>query len=131
MAFLLDLTDCDQCDSPEKIYEGLGLKEYEKNHLIQSNGDLTYIGQAIKSLDNLSNNNENILSICINEYDDIFILKSFILLYEIYIKFFAMNEPKNIVFQRQYVKYFDYYNHLYIYLNLIFFFFYIIHLINI
>ena len=104
-AFLLDLTDCDQCDSPEKIYEGLGLKEYEKNHLIQSNGDLTYIGQAIKSLDNLSNNNENILSICINEYDDIFILKSFILLYEIYIKFFAMNEPKNIVFQRQYGKY--------------------------
>ena len=104
-AFLFDLPNCDKCDTPEKIYEELRKKEYEKNNLMESNGDLTYSGQAIKILDNLSNNNENILSICISEYNDIFILKFLLLLYEIYIKYFAMKEPKNVVFQRQYGKY--------------------------
>ena len=104
-AFLFDLPNCDKCDTPEKIYEELRKKEYDKNNLMESNGDLTYSGQAIKILDNLSNNNENILSICISEYNDIFILKLLLLLYEIYIKYFAMKEPKNVVFQRQYGKY--------------------------
>ena len=99
------MPNCDKCDTPEKIYEELRKKEYEKNNLMESNGDLTYSGQAIKILDNLSNNNENILSICISEYNDIFILKFLLLLYEIYIKYFAMKEPKNVVFQRQYGKY--------------------------
>jgi Ca2+-binding EF-hand superfamily protein len=72
---------------------------------MENNGDLTYLGQAIKILDNLSNKNENILSICIDEYDDIFILKSLLILYDYYIQYFAMNEPKNVVFQRQYGKY--------------------------
>ena len=104
-AFLFQLENPDQCDTPEKIYNELTKKNYEKIELMENNGDLTYLGQAIKILDNLSNKNENILSICIDEYDDIFILKSMLILYDYYILYFAMNEPKNVVFQRQYGKY--------------------------
>ena len=46
---------------------------------------MKYLGQSFKILDNLSNNNENILSICIDEINDIFILKSLLLLYNTYI----------------------------------------------
>ena len=104
-AFLFDLPNPDNCDSTEKIYNELVKKEYEKINLMESNGDLTYLGQSFKILDNLSNNNENILSICVDEINDIFILKSLLLLYNTYIKYFSMNEEKNIVFQRQYGKY--------------------------
>ena len=51
-SFLFDLPNCDKCDTPEKIFEELKEKEYEKSFLMESNGDLTYIGQAIKILDN-------------------------------------------------------------------------------
>ena len=104
-SFLFDLPNPEQCDTPEKIYNELNKKKYEKTSLMESNGDLTYLGQAIKILDNLSNKNENILSICIDEFKDIFILKSLILLYDTSIKYFEMNTPKNIVFQRQYGKF--------------------------
>jgi hypothetical protein len=72
---------------------------------MENNGDLTYLGQALKIIDNLSNKNENILSISIDEFNDIFILKSLLILYDYYIQYFAMDEPKNVVFQRQYGKY--------------------------
>ena len=104
-AFLFDLPNPENCNTPEKIYSELKNKVFEKTSLMETNGDLTYLGQAIKIIDNLSNKNENILSICIDEFNDIFILKSLILLYEINIKYFAMNTPKNIVFQRQYGKF--------------------------
>ena len=103
-AFLFDL-DPDKCVGPEDIYNELLHKKYEKINLMENNGDLTYLGQAFKILDNLSNKNENILSICIDEYNDIDILKSLLILYDNYIKYFAMDEPKNIVFQKQYGKY--------------------------
>lgn len=104
-AFLFDLENPEQCDTPEKIYNELTKKNYTKIELMENNGDLKYLGQAIKIVDNLSNKNENILSICIDEYDDVFILKSLLILYDYYIQYFAMNEPKNVVFQRQYGKY--------------------------
>jgi len=104
-AFLFDLENPEQCDTPEKVYSELKRKNYQKVELMENNGDLTYLGQAIKIVDNLSNKNENILSICIDEYNDIYILKSMLILYDYYIQYFAMNEPKNVVFQRQYGKY--------------------------
>ena len=104
-SFLFDLPDADKCDTPEKIYNELLKKNYEKINLMENNGELTYLGQALKIIDNLSNKNENILSICIDEFNDIFILKSLLILYDNYIKYFSMNEPKNIVFERQYGKY--------------------------
>ena len=54
---------------------------------MENNGTLTYLGQAIKILDTLSNKNENILSICIDEYNDIYLLKIFLILYDTYIKY--------------------------------------------
>ena len=51
-SFLYDLPNPDQCDSPENIYNELKKKEYEKTNLMENNGDLTYLGQAFKILDN-------------------------------------------------------------------------------
>jgi len=104
-SFLFDLPHYEECNTPEKIYNELTKKKYEKIDLMESNGDLTYLGQAIKIIDNLNNKNENILSISIDEFNDIYILKSLLILYNNYIKYFATNEPKNVVFQRQYGKY--------------------------
>ena len=52
-------------------------RNYDKTELIENNGSLTYLGQAIKILDTLTNKTENILSYCVDEYNDIFILKFF------------------------------------------------------
>ena len=104
-SFLFDLPNPDQCLTPESIYNSLEQRNYDKNELIENNGSLTHLGQAIKILDTLTNKTENILSYCVDEYNDIFILKFFLLLYDTYIKYFAMKEEKNIVFQRQYGKY--------------------------
>ena len=104
-AFLFDLKNPDECLTPELIYNSLEQRNYSKIELMENNGSLTSLGQAIKILDTLSNKNENILSICVDEFNDIFILKFFLILYDTYIKYFAMKEEKNIVFQRQYGKY--------------------------
>ena len=104
-AFLFDLKNPDECLTPELIYNSLEERNYSKIELMENNGSLTYLGQAIKILDTLSNKNENILSICVDEFNDLFILKFFLILYDTYIKYFAMKEEKNIVFQRQYGKY--------------------------
>jgi hypothetical protein len=104
-SFLFDLPNPDQCLTPESIYNSLEQRNYDKTELIENNGSLTYLGQALKILDTLTNKTENILSYCVDEYNDIFILKFFLLLYDTYIKYFAMKEEKNIVFQRQYGKY--------------------------
>ena len=101
-SFLFDLKNPDECLTPELIYNSLEQRNYSKNELMENNGSLTSLGQAIKILDTLSNKNENILSICVDEFNDIFILKFFLILYDTYIKYFAMKEEKNIVFQRQY-----------------------------
>ena len=104
-SFLFDLPNYEQCLTPELIYNSLEQRNYSKIELIENNGSLTYLGQAIKIIDTLSNKNENILSLCVEQYDDIFLLKIFLLLYDSYIKYFAMKEEKNIVFERQYGKY--------------------------
>jgi len=104
-SFLFDLKNPDECLTPELIYNSLEQRNYSKIELMENNGSLTSLGQAIKILDTLSNKNENILSICVDEFNDIFILKFFLILYDTYIKYFAMKEEKNIVFQRQYGKY--------------------------
>ena len=104
-SFLFDLKNPEQCLTPELIYNSLEQRNYTKLELMENNGTLTYLGQAIKILDTLSNKNENILSICIDEYNDIYLLKIFLILYDTYIKYFAMKEEKNIEFQRQYGKY--------------------------
>ena len=104
-SFLFDLPNHDQCLTPELVYNSLEQRTYNKNELIENNGSLTFLGQAIKIIDNLSNKNDNILSLCVDMYNDINILKIFLDLYDTYIKYFAMKEEKNIEFQRQYGKY--------------------------
>jgi len=104
-SFLFDLPNYDQCLTPELIHNALEQRNYSKIELIENNGSLTYLGQAIKIIDTLSNKNENILSLCVEQYNDIYLLKIFLLLYDSYIKYFAIKEEKNIVFERQYGKY--------------------------
>ena len=105
-SFLFDLPNPENCITPETIYNELEQKNYKKIDLMGNNGNLTFLGQAIKIVDNLTNKNENILSLCVEEFnEDIFIIKIFLILYDNYIKYFAMKEPKNIIFQRQYGKY--------------------------
>ena len=104
-SFLFDLPDPDQCLTPELVYNALELRNYTKIELMENNGTLTFLGQAIKIVDNLSNKNENILSLCVDLYNDVYIIKLFLLLYDSYIKYFAIREEKNIEFQRQYGKY--------------------------
>ena len=104
-SFLFDLPNNEKCLTIELVYNALEQRNYTKSELMEKNGSLTYLGQAFKILDNLSNKNDNALSICVDMYNDINIIKIFINLYDTYIKYFAMKEEKNIVFQRQYGKY--------------------------
>ena len=104
-SFLFDLPNYEKCLTIEVVYNELEQRNYTKSELIEKNGSLTYLGQAFKILDNLSNKNDNALSICVDMYDDINIIKIFLNLYNTYIKYFAMKEEKNIVFERQYGKY--------------------------
>ena len=104
-SFLYDLPNIEICLTPEAVFNSLEQRKYTKNELIENNGTLTYLGQAIKIIDNLSNKNDNAFSICVDMYNDINIIKIFLNLYDTYIKYFAMKEEKNVVFERQYGKY--------------------------
>ena len=104
-SFLYNLPNIDICLTPEAVFNSLEQRKYTKKELIENNGTLTYLGQAIKIIDNLSNKNDNAFSLCVDMYNDINIIKIFLNLYDTYIKYFALKEEKNTVFERQYGKY--------------------------
>ena len=105
-AYLFKLPNPDSCDTTEKNYnELIKIKKYKKVDLMKPNGELTYLGQSIKVMDNLSKKNNNLLSLCVEELNDLFLLKSLYILYENYVFYFSMNQPQDVVFSRQYGKY--------------------------
>ena len=93
------------CDSPEKIFESLSEKQlYDDVEIFKENDELTSLGQAIKIIDTLTNNNTNLLSMCIDDLNDLNMLKAILILYENQIHFFEDASPLDIVMNRQYGK---------------------------
>ena len=93
------------CDSPEKIFEYLSEKQlYDDVEIFKENDELTSLGQAIKIIDTLTNNNTNLLSMCIDDLNDLNMLKAILILYENQIHFFEDASPLDIVMNRQYGK---------------------------
>ena len=50
-SFLFDLQNPEECITPELVYNSLELRNYTKVELMENNGSLTYLGQAIKIID--------------------------------------------------------------------------------
>ena len=97
-SFLFGLPNPEQCDSTEKIYNELNkIKIYNKNAIKNNKNELTYTGAALSVIDKMTKNNNNLLSLCIDELNDIFFLKSLIILYENYINYFIINQKKDLL----------------------------------
>ena len=58
---------------------------------------MTYIGAGLSVIDKRTKNNNNLLSLCIDELNDLFLLKILIILYENYIEYFIINQNKDLL----------------------------------
>ena len=98
-SFLFDFPLPDQCDTTEKIYKELKrIRIYNKNIFIKnSKNELTYTGAALFVINNMTKKNNNLLSLCIDELNDFFLLKSLLILYENYINYFIINQKKDLL----------------------------------
>ena len=95
----------ESCDTPEKIFKSLSDKPlYDDIEIFKENDELTPLGQGIKIIDTLTNNNTNLLSMCIDELNDLNMLKAILILYENQIHYFEDASPIDIVMNRQYGK---------------------------
>ena len=73
------------------------MKHYQKNDIKNNRNELTYTGAALSIINNLTKMHNNLLSICIDELNDFFILKSLLILYDNHIKFFVINQEKDLL----------------------------------
>ena len=97
-SFLFGLPNPEQCDTTEKIYNELNtIKIYNKNEIKNNKNELTFIGGALSVIDKMTKNHNNLLSLCIDELNDLFFLKSLIILYENYVNFFIINQKKDLL----------------------------------
>jgi len=97
-SFLFGLPNPEQCDTTEKIYNELNNKKiYNKNEIKNNKNELTFIGGALSVIDKMTKNHNNLLSLCIDELNDLFFLKSLIILYENYVNFFIINQKKDLL----------------------------------
>ena len=96
-AFLFHLNE--ECDTTEKIYNEIsGIKIYDKKDIYENaKGKLTYVGAGLSIIDKMTKNRNNLLSLCIDELNDLFLLKSLIILYENYIEYFIINQNKDLL----------------------------------
>ena len=98
---MFDLPAPEQNDTTEKIYNELKkIKIYDKNKIFKSNenkNELTYIGGSLSVIDTMTKNHNNLLSLCIDEINDIYFLKILIILYENYINYFIINQNKDLL----------------------------------
>ena len=96
-SFLFQLPD--ECNTTEKIYNELNkIKKFDKKIIIQNNKNkLTYTGSALSVIDKMTKNHNNLLSLCIDELNDLFLFKSLIILYENYIEYFIINQNKDLL----------------------------------
>ena len=98
-SFLFNLPSPEQCDTTQKIYNELNkIKIYNKENIFKSkNKELTYTGATLSIIDKMTKKNNNLLSLCIDELNDLFFLKSLIILYENYINYFIINQQKDLI----------------------------------
>ena len=96
-AFLFHLNE--ECDTTEKIYNEISaIKIYDKKDIYDNTKEkLTYIGAGLSVIDKMTKNNNNLLSLCIEELNDLFLLKILIILYENYIEYFIINQSKDLL----------------------------------
>ena len=97
-SFLFNLPLPDECDTTQKIYNELNkIKIYNKENIFKAkNKELTYTGATLSIIDKMTKKNNNLLSLCIDELNDLFFLKSLIILYENYINYFIINQQKDL-----------------------------------
>ena len=96
-SFLFSLPE--EIDTTEKIYKELAkIKLYKNSNILKnSKKELTYTGAALSVLDNMTKKNNNLLSLCIDELNDICLFKSLLILYENYINYFIINQNKDLL----------------------------------
>ena len=81
-SFIFNLPDNEQIDTPKKIYNSLNkMKSYNKSDIKTNKNELTYTGAALSIINNLTKMHNNLLAISIDELNDIYILKSLIIIY--------------------------------------------------
>ena len=97
-SFLFNLPGKEQIDTTEKIYNSLKkMEKYNKNSIKNNKNELTYTGAALSIINNMSKMHNNILSLSIDELNDIHLLKSILILYENYINYFIINQEKDLL----------------------------------
>ena len=97
-SFLFNLQDKEEIDTTEKIYIALNkLKKFNKNDIKNHKNELTYTGAALSIINNMTKMHNNILSLCIDELNDLYFLKSLLILYDNHIDFFVINQEKDLL----------------------------------
>ena len=97
-SFLFNLPENEKIDTTKKIYISLNImKIYDKNDIKNNKNELTYTGAALSVINNMTKMNNNLLSLCIDDLNDIYFLKSLVILYDNYIKFFVINQEKDLL----------------------------------
>ena len=97
-SFLFNLPGKEQIDTPQKIYNSLNqMKHYHRNDIKNNKNELTYTGSALSIINHMTKMHNNLLSICIDELNDMYILKSLIILYDNHINYFVINQEKDLL----------------------------------
>ena len=97
-SFLFNLPESEEIDTPKKIYNSLNkMKSYNKSDIKTNKNELTYTGAALSIINNLTKMHNNLLAISIDELNDIYILKSLLILYDNHINFFVINQEKDLL----------------------------------
>ena len=95
-SFLFGLPE--SCVTTEKIYNELNqIKNFDKKNIKNIKNELTYTGAALFVIDKTSKNNNNILSLSIDELNDLLFLKSLLILYENHVNYFVIYQNKDLL----------------------------------
>ena len=73
------------------------MKHYHRNDIKNNKNELTYTGSALSIINHMTKMHNNLLSLCIDEINDIYLLKSLLILYDNYINYFVINQQKDLL----------------------------------
>ena len=94
-----------ELDNEKSLLEEISQKSYNKLDIYEPNGELTYIGQAIKIIDTQTNKNLNLLTMTIDNLNSLSMLKVVLVIYQHAETFFSSNlSPLDIIMNRLYGK---------------------------
>ena len=97
--FLFFLLKINICSTTKEIYSELSKNKIYDKKIIYENEkkELTFTGQALKVIDISTKNKNNLLSLCIDELNDIYLFKSLVILFNNHINFFVINQQKDLL----------------------------------